>query len=905
MALLFFDVVSLAADGIHVAANGNRKSTFAQLGIAPGEDLILHAREISMLGAPDDRRLTLVTDRLVCTNAAALQFPNPGLRAARAASVDIWAQRIDGALTIKTHGRKGVAGAKGAKGTPAEFTVVRVVEPGTPGDEGGPFQKPTVRFEKRLTKAAGNGKQGRQGAQGEAGPPISVNYVTASAAPTGVAQGGDGGDGGPGGAPGSGGQEFPDGQPGTQGLSGPLGLAGPVSIRQRSSADSLWAAYLSLQRDTVVAWSRHQLAVAEHHYRTGTLTGIETAKGLLGIVATRPQPYGSLEQVRAGRLLQQIFEHATYLGLPRELDVVPDVAFEASDNDEILDAVRDFLTAATSVANTQAVERRFEETMRFAATQAANALAAADERIGEAGAHLDAAMTATDVARARAENIKTTIDELQKAIEKESADPSWITTAFKIAGVGMAMIGVVAGIATGAGAIVAVAGGVAAVKGIADAATDTFEAIDEIKAEIKEGDLSKFVEGIDDLGKAGKSLISIPKIVEDLQSLQAKHPADKIREMARLQREHVLLLTEIGLHQQMEKVSQLGKSAATLERGTLDANIRDANRLADQIRGGAAARDEVLRRFLETCRQLLDMLGVRVFRTIRAREIYLAKDAVAVIRHDVGRLHPDLLKVLSPADQVEAVLDQVGSLTRDVISWSSIVGEMSQFGSLSHTPAPFVFVTTDVDHLSSLESEQPTLAFEVDIDDIAELNGSQIYEARFDRIEVTFHGARIDDGNTTDAILLRSFGHWSMRRRPTSEEPQGAVKLFALPDREVQLTGRQEGNVVRATYEESINSDAIPPDSIWGRGIAANWQLVNDGGVDFGGVTKVEVAFIARALSGQAPNGAPRSGTLLLKPLAGGLPDVAVSRPPTPIPPRVPRRASYPGSVTAVGARLL
>jgi hypothetical protein len=905
MALLFFDVVSLARDGIHVAANANVKTTFEQLGLASGEPLLLHAREITLLGAPDDRPLQLVTDRLVCSNAAALTFANPGVRSTPAASVDIWAQRIDGQLRVTTHGRKGAIGAKGSKGTPAEFTTVRVVIPGDPGDDGGPFTKPTVVFEKRLTKAAGNGGQGKQGAQGETGPPISINFVSATTTPMATSIGGDGGDGGPGGDAGDGGDEFPDGAPGTQGGAGGSGPAGPVSVRPRSSADTLWAAYLSLQRDTVVAWCRHQLAVAEYHYRLGTSEGIETARGLLGIVAARPQPYGSQEQIRARTLLQQLFEHTTFLGLPRDLDVVPDVVFAAADNDDLLDAARDILTDAAVLAGQQAVEGHFATTMTLAATQASNALAGADARIEEAGAHLDIAISSTDLARGRAANLKTTIDELQRAIEKEAADPSSITTAFKIAGIGMAMIGVVAGIATGAGAVVAVGAGVATVKGIADQADDMFDMVRDIKEKLDDPEVKEFVNGIDDLGKAGKSLLNIGKIIDDLKSLQAKHPAEKIREMARLQREHLLLLTEIGLHQQMEKEAQLGKTAAIRERDALVANANDANKLATLITQGAAAHDPVLRRLLDSARLLLDTLAVRMFRTVRAKEIYLARDPLAVVRHDAGHLHPDLPRVLSPAEQVTRVRDQVLTFTPEVIEWSSITGDFAQTGTLSQTPAPFFFTTSDPEHLASLKSDEPEIAFEVSIDDITELNGSQIFEARFDRFEVAFHGARLDDGSTPDAVLLKNFGHWSMRRRPTTDKPDGDVKTFALPDLDLQLTARQDGNIVTATFEESVNADAVPPETIWGRGIAGNWRLINDGGIDFTEVTKVDVGFISRALSGSR-SASTREGALLLKPLAGWPPAPTEPRPPTPIPPRGARGVSaYPGSVAAVGAGLI
>ena len=144
-----------------------------------------------------------------------------------------------------------------------------------------------------------------------------------------------------------------------------------------------------------------------------------------------------------------------------------------------------------------------------------------------------------------------------------------------------------------------------------------------------------------------------------------------------------------------------------------------------------------------------------------------------------------------------------------------------------------------------------------------------------------------------------------MRRRPTTNTPDGDVKTFALPDLDLQLTARQDGTVVRATFEESINADAVPPEKMWGRGIAGNWRLIIDGGIDFSEVTKVDVGFISRALSGAKP-ASTRAGALLLKPLAGWPPAPTEPRPPTPVPPRGAHRVTaYAGSVAAVGAGLI
>lgn len=902
-----FDVVTLAADGLQLAANGSATITFADLGLTPDEPLVLLAREIHLKGAPSDRPISLVTDRLVCTNPAALQFTNPGARTSPASSVDIWAQRIDGALTVRTHGRKGAKGAKGSTGSKAEFKMVRVVinAPGDqePGD--GPVIKPTVTTEPQLIKAAGQGGQGKPGRPGERGPAITIHYVDAVQAPTGQSLGGDGGDGGDAGAGGSGGQHFPDGPAGTPGVQGPSGPAGTVTIERIANPKMLWQRYLDRSPGLSQSRAAHDLRVAEFHYRRGTPDALDTAQGLLQLLAARPGGYGAAEQRRARTLLQQLFEHTTFLGLPRDLDVTPDVAFAGQDNVALVNTALQILGAAHTVAASQTVQTQLADVMDTAAKQAANTLDAAAKRIAQAEFHLGAAMTATDVARGRITNLDKTIDDLRKAIEDEQNNgPGFLALAFKIVAMGAAVAGAVAGIATGVGAVVAVGAGVAVLKGTADAAVDTWDMIEDIKSKLEDPALKSFINGIDDLEKSGKSLINLGKVTDELLKMGASHPADKIRELARLQRERILLLTEVGMHQQMEQEAQLGKAAAGAEKLAIEQNGALSAQLATKIRLEQAKADPVLASFLTSVRQLLDMLSVRLFHTQRAREIYRGDDPVTAVRHDLGHLHPDLERALRPAVRISAIDQQVRNFTPEVVAWSSLVDEFASAGNLSQSPVPFSFTTSDAEHLSSLRGPIPQLGFLVDTDDIAEENGSQIFEARFDRVIVRLVSARITGSATVDSLKLSQFGRWSMRRRPDARNPGGIVKTFALPEREVHLTARQVGDTVEASFESSVNPDAVPPETIWGRGIAGNWKLTADDSIDCNGVTSVEVAFITRALAGQGFR-ARVANQRVLTPLPGWPPAPVAARPPTPIPPRGAGATTYAGTVTAVGAGLL
>ena len=143
MTELFFDVAVLRTDGI--AGPDGTFRTFAALGLADGERLRLHARQLTIESAPFGRHLLLVADTL--TAKVPLHYTDTGFRT----DVEVWAQQISGPLSISSRGRTGPQGAQGAPGTPAKWHW----EIFTGSDDGGPIVKP-IRT-KELDEPAGRG----------------------------------------------------------------------------------------------------------------------------------------------------------------------------------------------------------------------------------------------------------------------------------------------------------------------------------------------------------------------------------------------------------------------------------------------------------------------------------------------------------------------------------------------------------------------------------------------------------------------------------------------------------------------------------------------------------------------------------------------------------------------------
>lgn len=835
MGNLFFDVVTLTADGVRTPDGLPR--TFAELGIGAGQPLGLYARELTVQGVPTGRTLTLVADRLV--PSVPLHVGGTGTPP----RIEVWAQHVDGALSVRSAGVRGPVGAAGPAGSPAVWGWEVI----TPVDDGGPVVKP-VR-EKVLRTPAGKGGPGGPGGPGGAGGTVRISYVTATVPPGAEAPGGGGGPGGPGG-PGGAGHGFPAGPRGVAGSTGPAGPAGTATVTAIPAPD-FWTRHAGASAGASLVWGAHRLKVAEYHYRRGTADQLALARLHLGLLVDR----AGVDSVRprARRLLQQLFEGTTYAGLPRDVDVSPDVGFVGQDNAALYQTALQLLGQAQTIAGTVVVQEAFAGTLRVAAAQGANTLVAAKARIDEAGEHLSTAVSGTDVAQGRVTALDARITELQKAISDENASGSdTFGMMLKVVAVGAAIAGVATGVGAGIGAVVALGSGFAALSKTAGEAKTMYELVTDVKKKLDSKDMSGFTTSINDIGNVGKSIFHLGKIVGELSDIGTNHPSPKLRDLAQVQRERILLLKEVALHRQMEKEAQLGVVASTAERDAVAANITLNTGFAATLdRETQLGTDPVLRSLITSVRQLLDLLSIRLFRTVRAKEIYLGLDPVEVVRHDLGHLHPDREQLLRPVDQVREITQLVPAGAATIIEWSSLVDQMEAGGDLSLTPVPFWFGTEDAAHLEAFRSTR-RFAFRIPIEDLLEENGSQIYEAKFDGVTIVLHGATMPGSG--QSVRLKLLGRWSFRRRPDLLNPSGLVVEQALPPREVHLSARRLDKAVEAVEAAPLN---------------------------------------------------PRAPPRVLRPLAGWPPKPVPARGVTPVPARGWTAYGYGGGVTAVGARLI
>ena len=820
MTNLYFDSVTLFADRLRI--RDGLEKTFEDLGLAAGQTLNVFARELTVQGAPADRNINLAADMLIVSNSAAFHFAHTGPQKAPFPDVSIWAQNIAGSLSVVCAGRKGETGPKGAPGTPAVVSIDAEIKP-----------------PKRILEVpAGPGGRGGPGKQGGPGGTAFVSYMQASQTPQASAPGGQGGDGGPGG-PGGDGNGFKNGPTGPVGPRGPAGAPGTATVRSHPDTITFWNKWKAgSQGDRAQEWANFRLRVAEYHYRLGTPEALATARIHLEVLLDRP----GANRARVEHLLQQLREHVTFGGMPRDLDVTPDVAFVAQDNNDLYQAAQLVLSNAQSIAGTSEVKATFAQFMRATAQQGENNFQAAGLRVDEAKQGRTLAATATDVARGRVKNLEVRIGELKKAIEAAQAGPGTLGTVFQIVELGIAVGQVAIGVGTGVGAIADVARGFGQLQNAQEKAMSTFEIVKSIKDKLKDPSMKAFKTGLKDLQDAGKSIYHLGELISELDGIKSNHPDEKVRELAAAQRERLLLEREVGLNIQRETEAELGFKAAVGEQNAIRENINLSLGFAEQMeKTGKAETDPVLRALLTSVRQLLDALSIRAFRTLRAREIYLALDPTEVVRHDLGHLHPDREAMLKPTQLVKEITVPVSARALQIIQWSSLVDEMNSTGSFSRSPVPFWFISRDAAALAQFR-DTGRFGFYVPIEDLFQENGSQIYEAKLDSVTVILHGAKIKQGSG-QSIKLRQLGRWSVRRR------DGIVKDFTLPPREIHLNCRQENGFVEAVLAPPANPRAEPPFSLWGRGVAGDWELADEGGIDMTGVTALEVGFMTQALA--------------------------------------------------------
>ena len=465
---------------------------------------------------------------------------------------------------------------------------------------------------------------------------------------------------------------FPAGPEGDEGTEGPDGLDGPSSVTQLSTSDELWSVWAQSQSQQGLpsAWAAHRLAVAEHLARRAQPKDLSRARELLDDLTSRPGNAGVLE--RAQDLLTQLFEHVIYPGIPRDIDIAPNVDFVGQKNESLLNVALSLLNIGTTIAGDRELHEDLEQMVRDTADQARRAEKMAAARGEQAEQALRVAMSSTDVARGRVTNLMAKSIELQKAMhEIRQQDQSISAQIDQIVALGQAVVGA----ATMVDAVAAIGQGYVSLQAVADGSSGLFDLVGDVQSHLAENSMGKFKRSFKDLHDGAKSIIDVGAMAFELGKYAANKALDPlVRELAAVNRERVLLEYEVAVHVQMEKEDQLGVDAAVAEQSACTDNADDADKLADAIARNEVDADMALIGILAALRPLLDVLSVRLFLTLRAREIYLVQDPIRPVPCLLGQVHPDRRRLLTPGQQLAEIRGPIIAGAQQVTSghrWSA------------------------------------------------------------------------------------------------------------------------------------------------------------------------------------------------------------------------------------------
>lgn len=749
--------------------------------------------------------------------------------------------RVAGNDIPPTVGETGSQGGRGGQG--ANATSVRIIcelfrggeirlfangavggrgGEGGKGGKGGDGKKTVRHGEQDIVDGAtgGNGGSGGTGGAGGAGGQVLVARISQLffAAPVLQAAGGPGGPGGSGGHRGANGKfsEPVNGSTGPVGAPGPPGAAGSVT-NSKVTADDYWSRVLAELGPIAAEWAEYRLAVGEYHYRA--YNSEDPARA--GFLIRAMQEFDAVLRLnpanaQAIQLQRQILLNQNILGLPRELDLIPDferyiAAFQGfgsllfgtfGNNIQVmlaaenLDGIRGLL-----VLQQQSIE---------------GAVADTQEELQTAVSALKDAQDEVKAAQARVVEVNRQIQAAMDEMKNQSISIGEIVGI--VSEIGGAVAAVAAAIPTAGASLVALVPDVIALsKSVIDNAGPILDAlfneelpdVDNVTNAYKKvnQDVNKAIDGFE---KGKTALINFVNLVH---KLAAGTTPDNAKSVALVQRGveliHAQLLAQHRNAQADHSVKAVGAKLARAN--ALLAKTQD---LQGDLSGDARVLREAGLSGVRNAQLHLDSLLGFAFRAQRSVEIYTLKSEVQNLFLDAGYVHPDIerdfaenhsdAKLIAAYTQSWARLLQPVKMEADYLSFFS-------GNNLDDDSRRLSFTNPDL-----LQSFRDThdLQFTVDVRDLPATH----FDAKVQGVFVAFVGA-----TSPSRVISCELRH---AERYEQKQPNGNVVVQLLQSH----TDTQQARTSRLELA-GVNFGSAPPLtapqslSFWGRGVAGRWGL--------------------------------------------------------------------------------
>jgi hypothetical protein len=734
-----------------------------------GDTLVIGARLVTLSALVPGFNYVIVADELTVPQDAALTVKG-------GFAISVFARTILGApLSITSAGSEG---SNGVNGEPGESGIIR------PEGHGG---RPEI-------GPGGDGGDGSDGEDGGRGGAITIRYHTAAVAPTGHAPGGAGGRGGAGGAGGAG---QPRGHRGRSGRPGKTGAAGVIDILAVEEKD-VWAQLDDAARE----WAAYRAEVAAYFFRKfdpeSQLRAFEEASNALLLNPADPQ---------ALIVRDRIANRQTPSGLSRDLDIAPDFRALTANLVAEIAVVQNAFQAYVSVVNLETIAESIRDNLTLMEGQLQN-------RVVEAQADVSLAQQDVRIAKVEISNIDLEIKAIDDQIEHIREERFSIGGILKDVG---SIAAVVAGMATGAGAIFSVAGGLATLKRVTEG-EDLLQLFKWLKEKPdpnsrRSEDIEEIKQlggGFKDLIEGGNSLISFGKVMFDLENAMALPGQDAI---GKLLKQQILLTRQKMVGQLRERQAVSRVAASVLRVGNLESEIQQVRATLAHWSADAGALKAATDLLIRSAREIVDLVMEDVFLAQRAREIY-ELDRLFDLRFDFGFLHPDVDRSLTPATRASASLLSLSGMAVHVLAWDQIFEQLNTAQIGFDVIHPQLSVTiTDPARLQELAAGR-ALEFSIGLEAVPE----KMFELKVNAMTLELKGAATAQSAN---VWVTHSGKWSMNRRAND----GVTDLLLLPRSELFAFSSGAGTLKAKIPANPSSTEPGPPFSFWGRGAVTTFRL--------------------------------------------------------------------------------
>jgi hypothetical protein len=701
----------------------------------------------------------------------------------------------------------------------------------------------------------GNGGGGGNGGSGGNGGTVRFTSIVDDTFPTLDVRGGTGGPGGAGGAPGVNGNLSPsEAGEGSFGAEGALGADGQALHANVTEAEYIAGlrGILDFPADGVSYadnWAPYRIVVGDYFYHQynpsapgregfGRLAAVEFARAL----ELQPENSEALRlQAQLVGFRQDVGDDDfiwvgggnNALGLPRELDVQPDVDTYMDSFVQFSDFLVDFLSMGMTDLLASVTLDQFTAAANFQHQQAVHARENLSLDVGIA---VTEKRLAGDEANRVQQLLDQTTADIQAAlVEMEESEVNILGIVGTVASVAVAVVGVVAAIPTGGASLVAL---VPAMVALADTTIQQAGPIAEAVFESRDPDVKKVKEAYEKVDKKAEAVIkagkSIVNFVEVVNKLTAATTPDNSKHLA-LVRRGVDLTHQVLLARNKVTLAQQRVDAAQAKLARAAAIVVEAEQMTKDFATDAERVRRTALSTIDVAQSKADALLLMAFRAQRSVEIYTLETVEQHLLLDAGLLHPD-----DSRQYVEKEMGHPELHSKLKQTWLQLlepIGMQQQY-------LTYFAKQHDLDVLR--------LSFTAGDPQFAELLNTR--RLRF-RVEATDIPADRDDAKVTGVRLafiggshpdnelscdVRHGAKYEQRREDGSIDVQQLKSLVNNRVAKLQGLGGDGG----------LSTDPAPPDvgslAFWGRGIGGDWEISIPGSqlnadLNLSGLTQIQV----------------------------------------------------------------